>query len=282
MSCYDSSAFIIFLNTIISRCLFPLHGTFTFSSFIRFYPMLMLSLQFFLIMVGREFGPMLMAEREVLMWCWLGHFRYLYLVPRKAERSCRSWVISRGYWALGGKTLPQQPPSTFNCGHWWWRRCKGVSSWIHSCANGKSLHHLHIIIFRQRSTPRRWYNAVIPIVVAILVVLISLICTGIVGNRKEGSKQNGQNIFSNRHVSLLVIILCNALVANRLRVCCMVLLQARCAYGSWRMRSVLPRMVNWPQCFMQRVGWRQVVPWWAWNSLWRCLYTELRVSWMLS
>ena len=49
MSCYDDSAFIIFLNTIPSR----------------FYPMFVLSIQLFLIVMGIEYGPMLACERSV-------------------------------------------------------------------------------------------------------------------------------------------------------------------------------------------------------------------------
>ncbi|CAM9782824.1 unnamed protein product, partial [Sphacelaria rigidula] len=48
ISCYDSSAFVIFIKTIPSR----------------FYPFFILLIQFLLIVTGRELGPMLRAERR--------------------------------------------------------------------------------------------------------------------------------------------------------------------------------------------------------------------------
>ncbi|CAM9405614.1 unnamed protein product, partial [Ectocarpus fasciculatus] len=131
VSCYDSSAFIIFLNTIPSR----------------FYPMFVLSIQLFLIVTGMEYGPMLACERAARR--------------RKANEKTPSAAQTD---TAGALELEPDP-----------------------------------------NVPKRWYNAVVPIAVTLMLVLISLVCTGLTGIRKGEDSMSLQNIFANSDsfVSLL-------------------------------------------------------------------------------
>lgn len=159
LTCYESSAFLIFLKTIPSR----------------FYPLLMLGTQLFLIIMGREFGSMLTYER-----------------------AARVKFYSNG--GVGGDNSGEGTENDVE---------------VERISLGSLSHHqLHLdatedkkedenfmdanakLLDPSPTTPRRWWNCVVPIVVTIGSVLTSLVCTGLTGIRHANDTYTIQNIFS--------------------------------------------------------------------------------------
>ena len=121
VSCYDDSAFIIFVKTIPGR----------------FYPFLMIAVQLLLIVTGREFGPMLQAER----------------------RARQEGV---------GKNPAAQ---------------KGLEDYA--------------AMEPLATTPKRWWNAAVPVIVTTLMTIIGLLVTGVDVCKAKGLPLTGTNIFGN-------------------------------------------------------------------------------------
>jgi Na+/H+ antiporter NhaC len=180
VSCYDSSAFIIFLNTIPSR----------------FYPMFVLSIQLFLILTGVEYGPMLACERKAR--------------KRKADEDLDASGELSG---LGNIHMSDQEAGSVYA----------VNADADADAGLHSSHETHrhdrmsiednahrAAVLKEagdtagapelepdHSTPKRWYNAVVPIAVTIILVLVSLVCTGLTGIRTGEDSMSLQNVFAN-------------------------------------------------------------------------------------
>eukprot|EP00045_Choanoeca_perplexa_P007713 m.70905 g.70905 ORF g.70905 m.70905 type:complete len:720 (+) comp14183_c0_seq1:100-2259(+) len=121
VSCYDSSAFIIFVKTIPGR----------------FYPFLIIAVQLLLIITGREFGPMLHAERRA--------------------------------------------------------RHEGVAK---VQANHKGLED-YAAMEPLATTPKRWWNAAVPVIVTTVMTIIGLLVTGVDACKAQGLELTGTNIFGN-------------------------------------------------------------------------------------
>lgn len=178
LSCYDSSAFIIFLNTIPSR----------------FYPILVLALQFFLIVTGMEYGPMLSCERKARAAKADG--------DRDAEASTDTFHTS-GDAPPNASLLPslRERPERHSLDSWSYTISRAGRLSVEDAAKRRILANSDTAgaaeLEPNPGTPRRWYNAVFPIGVTITVVIISLICTGVTGIRKGEDSFNLQNIFAN-------------------------------------------------------------------------------------
>ena len=188
ISCYDSSAFIIFLNTIPSR----------------FYPMFVLSIQLFLIIMGVEYGPMLACERKA---------------RRRKEEEGNLGISDLG--DIGNIRMSAQEADDLHS-----KTRNSQDGWLHTPPTELHRHDRLSIednVQREKmlqdagdtagalelepdpTVPKRWFNAVVPIAVTISIVLISLICTGLTGIRKGEDSMSLQNVFANSDsfVSLL-------------------------------------------------------------------------------
>lgn len=179
LSCYESSAFLIFLQTIPSR----------------FYPFLMLGMQLFLIITGREFGSMLSFERSARIAFFAESAKKgekndnIQDTKQEVERLVledgdkRERTQSGNRISFGSLSHHQLDLDDFNS------EADKEEEEFYMDANAKLLE-------PSPDTPRRWWNCVVPIVVTISVVLISLICTGLTGIRHANDSYTVQNIFS--------------------------------------------------------------------------------------
>ena len=183
LSCYEDSVFLIFLQTIPSR----------------FYPLLMLCMQLFLIIMQREFGSML-----------------------SYERTARQTFYGSGYLDEGQATVvdvedSEKKESTADDTHPEQGRTSEVEDYDRISFGGLAHHAIDLTEFDKDGdkkeeevfmdanakllepspdTPRRWWNCVVPIVVTISVVLTSLVCTGLTGIRHANDTYTLENIFS--------------------------------------------------------------------------------------
>ena len=194
LSCYEDSAFLIFLQTIPSR----------------FYPFLMLGMQLFLIIMGREFGSMLTYERTARV-AFYGKGGAGGAKDTTTNKDVNKEVEEKdgGEKALLSSTYPQH---THEEG-----RMSENEDVDRISFGGLSHHAIDLAEFDKdgdkkeeeffmdanakllepsEDTPRRWWNCVLPIVVVISVVLTSLICTGLTGIRHANDSYTIQNIFS--------------------------------------------------------------------------------------
>lgn len=194
LTCYESSAFLIFLQTIPSR----------------FYPFLMLGMQLFLIVMGREFGSMLTYERAARA-AYYGKEGNGNGTDTKAIIGA-SVDVERNQVkeTASGDVATETERGSVDM------RERG-SSYDHINLGSLSHHVVDLAEYDEKGdkkeeeffmdanaqllepspdTPRRWWNCVVPIVVTILVVLLSLVCTGLTGIRHARDSYTVQNIFS--------------------------------------------------------------------------------------
>ena len=271
VSCYDSSAFVIFVKTIPGR----------------FYPFIVLALQLMLIVVGREFGPMLMAERRARAAALpstearrapasmngtnttAGGEQQRGAAPSTAalaSTSRRSEQLTpilgsqqrtpsstpptnhhQQYGSSGHSSTGSLPPMSHaadtvtvlpsshapaakamqrRAAEQAGRSGQGGGSWQQAAAGtgggqasggqsggggggGEGMRgdvddldlsggEEELMQFEpDPETPRRWWNAAVPVAVTTIVVLISLVVTGVDASRQQGLTLSGENIFGN-------------------------------------------------------------------------------------
>jgi Na+/H+ antiporter NhaC len=196
LSCYEDSAFLIFLQTIPSR----------------FYPFLMLGTQLFLIIMGREFGSMLTYERAARVAFYakddppVSGNEQDNVADESAKKELQRDQQAKST-ALGGE---EEDTNTDG-------RDSQVENFDRISFGGLSHHAIDLAEFDKDGdkaeeeffmdanakmlepspdTPRRWWNCVVPIVVTIIVVLLALVCTGLTGIRHANDAYTVQNIFS--------------------------------------------------------------------------------------
>jgi Na+/H+ antiporter NhaC len=184
LTCYESSAFLIFLQTIPSR----------------FYPFLMLGTQLFLIIMGREFGSMLTYERAARVAFYgkggrgnvqensqkdveENNVQAQGLTNDVDEINASDHDHDHEHVNLGGLPHHQIDLAELD------PKADTETEETFMDANAKLLE-------PSPTTPRRWWNCVVPIVVTIAVVLTSLVCTGLTGIRHANDTYTIQNVFS--------------------------------------------------------------------------------------
>jgi Na+/H+ antiporter NhaC len=195
LSCYESSAFLIFLQTIPSR----------------FYPFLMLGTQLFLIVMGREFGSMLTYERAARV-AFYGRKNDAEDVEK--DQAHMTPLAEETAVELETETETKLDTEIDRERHIEER----VSENFDRISFGSLSHHaIDLAEFDKdgdkkeeefvmdanaqllepsADTPRRWWNCVLPIIVVITVVLLSLVFTGLTGIRHANDAYTVQNIFS--------------------------------------------------------------------------------------